>query len=561
VSASRESFTLDARTLASHRAGMPLALAARAVGHTFASASGPKETERRAPHAARAGASRPVAAGTQVAVVSIVGPLAQRADYECSYIDGYDAIAERMIAALDERDVGALVLRVDSPGGDVAGLEEAIRRIRAAREATGKPILAYADELVASAAYWLVSSVANGGVYVPPAGAVGSIGVFVPMIDETQALEQVGLSITLVRDPEGKAAEYPADPIADKALARTKLLVTETAARFYEAVAAVRGISANEVRAFDGAEFVGQAAVDARLVDGVATLEDVLAFAADKARAGSARPTVVAPAAIGPRVASLPRAAMSASRSTQGVRPRAGAAGTTPITAARAASGGSMGTEKIGQACRAAADACTQCADACDGGTADEVIEACGKVVTACQAAMDACKTMSGEPDGDEAPAPPAQESNATQAPIPAAGGVAMARQLAQALDDAKKLRAELLFAKHEDRIPDTLHEFAKGLAVSDSKAFEEFVDGLPEAAGASAEAGGGVRPRARVPRGADGNRPAANLPAEDDKHMRRIFGTDERPAKSVEELPDCRLRATHMTRRAAPAPTTTTRA
>lgn len=89
-----------------------------------------------------------------VAIVGIEGPLAQRAIYDlCGYVDGYDAIAARLQIALENPDVGAVVLRIDSPGGDAQGLEEAVRRMRLAVEQSGKPCMVYVDELAASAAY------------------------------------------------------------------------------------------------------------------------------------------------------------------------------------------------------------------------------------------------------------------------------------------------------------------------------------------------------------------------------------------------------------------------
>jgi ClpP class serine protease len=127
-----------------------------------------------------------------VALLEVLGPLAQRAQATlCGYVDGYDAIAARFAAAISDPRVGAVVLVVDSPGGDVAGAEEAFASMRGARDRAGKPVYAYAGEMAASAAYWMSATVASSGVYLPRSGAVGSVGVIAAHVDESAALDKL----------------------------------------------------------------------------------------------------------------------------------------------------------------------------------------------------------------------------------------------------------------------------------------------------------------------------------------------------------------------------------
>ena len=114
----RRPFRLDATTLAMARASAVLALEPSAIGALFSLQ-----------------ASEPAMSRDErgVAVVSIMGPLSQRADeYDCGFGDGYDKITARVQRACDDASTRALVLRIDSPGGDVAGLQEAVRQMRAA---------------------------------------------------------------------------------------------------------------------------------------------------------------------------------------------------------------------------------------------------------------------------------------------------------------------------------------------------------------------------------------------------------------------------------------------
>jgi ClpP class serine protease len=275
---------VTAKELAQARASEVLAIDERVFGGSVRLPDAEPKTEmrRREPQteAASGAKAQAVEPGSLVAIVMIEGPLAQRAVSDlCAYVDGYDAINSRVGAALSDPSVGAVVLRIDSPGGDAAGLEEAVTRMQDARKKSGKPVYAYVDELAASAAYWIAAAVADQGVYVPGAGLVGSIGCIGAMVDQTGALEQAGFKVTLVRDPAGKAESHPLGPISDLSLERTTALVSAVADRFVKAMAAARGLKPKAIRGFNGAVFGGQSAVDEGLANGVASLEQVVAMA------------------------------------------------------------------------------------------------------------------------------------------------------------------------------------------------------------------------------------------------------------------------------------------
>ena len=257
----RRTFKLDSHMLVQARASRVLALEPAALGSIMAlSESSPSS-----------GAS-----GPGVAVVSVEGPLEQRAsEYLCGFADGYDAISARFAAAHADPEVGAVVLRIDSPGGDLAGLEEGVRRMRQAAEQSGKRTLVYVDELAASAAYWIASAVGDE-IVVPPAGGVGSIGTLAWYTDETSALESEGVQLRIFRDPPGKAAMHPGGPVTDVADERIGRLVSEATTRFVEAVSGYRGESALALRSLNGAVAYGAEAVSAGLADRVGTYEETI---------------------------------------------------------------------------------------------------------------------------------------------------------------------------------------------------------------------------------------------------------------------------------------------
>lgn len=218
--------------------------------------------------AARADASteEPFARAGDVAIVSVEGPLSQRA-WSCWGMagDGYDAITARAAKAHADPAVRAVVLRLDSPGGEVAGCQDCARALRAQANASGKPLVAYADELAASAAYWLASQADE--LVVPETGLVGSVGVITTVIDRTAANAAAGRVVRVVRSGRLKAVPHPDEPATDEALAPLQTEVDALARIFAEGVAPRRGMTPEQVLAFDAALFLGARAVAAGLAD------------------------------------------------------------------------------------------------------------------------------------------------------------------------------------------------------------------------------------------------------------------------------------------------------
>lgn len=216
----------------------------------------------------------------KVAIVTVMGPLASKAFADiCGYVDGYDAIGSRFKAAISNPEVGAVILAIDSPGGDVAGLEEAVASMRAARDAAGKDVFVYVDELAASAAYWIAAGVGTH-LTAPGAALVGSIGCIGALVDETKALEQEGLKVTLIREPEGKAEGHSLGPVTELAMERATGLVKSAAGRFFDAVAGYRGKKSKDVKALNGAVLEAPAALEAGLIDAVGGRDAVVQRAA-----------------------------------------------------------------------------------------------------------------------------------------------------------------------------------------------------------------------------------------------------------------------------------------
>jgi signal peptide peptidase SppA len=212
-----------------------------------------------------------------VAIVTIEGALAQRA-WSCWGFggDGYDAIEKRMRAAFDDPSVRAIVMLVDSPGGEVAGCFESARGMRAAAT---KPVVAYADEMCCSAAYAL--AMVADEIVVPDTGLIGSVGVITVVGDRVGANEADGKNLRVVRSGRHKATPHPDERLTDEAVARVQADIDALAQIFAgEVVGARRAFAGPDaVLALEGAAFLGAQAVQLGLADRVGNLRDAMARA------------------------------------------------------------------------------------------------------------------------------------------------------------------------------------------------------------------------------------------------------------------------------------------
>ena len=203
-------------------------------------------------------------------VLQICGPL----EHKGSWFDSYESILSRFEGALCDDDVRAVVLQIDSPGGEVAGLQETVRKMIECKERYGKPVVAYSDEECYSAAYAIAC--AADDIYLPESGGCGSVGVLATVCDRTQATKDAGLRIEVIRSGARKAEGHPDIPLSDAVIGRVQKRVDQLAKQFFRLVSANRPISMKDLDALQGATVFGQKAVDIGLATAVASFDEVI---------------------------------------------------------------------------------------------------------------------------------------------------------------------------------------------------------------------------------------------------------------------------------------------
>lgn len=219
-----------------------------------------------------------------VAIVDVQGVLAKSRAW---WADTSMSDAQRLVEqAAEDPVVAAILLRVDSPGGTVAGVSDLAEAVYAARKV--KPVSAYISDLGASAAYYIASQAQR--LYADSDALVGSIGVYSVVTDWSKFFAEQGIKVHVVKAGALKGAGTLGTEITDEHLADWQREVEQLNETFVEAVARGRGWSREKVSEVnDGRVHVGRYAVRAGLVDEIASFGTVVqrltAEAANRVRA------------------------------------------------------------------------------------------------------------------------------------------------------------------------------------------------------------------------------------------------------------------------------------
>ncbi|MGR2678718.1 S49 family peptidase [Chromobacterium haemolyticum] len=203
-----------------------------------------------------------------VAIIPIQGTLVQKLGtlHPYSGMTGYDGIRQNFLMALADDAVSAIMLDIDSPGGEVSGCFDLVDTIYAARGA--KPIHAILNESAYSAAYAIAS--AADRITVPRTGGTGSIGVIWMHVDWSQALADGGFRVTFITHGESKADGHPEIPLSKEARQRFQDDIDAMGELFDKTVARNRGLTEKAVRETQAKTYLGAEGVRLGLADTVA---------------------------------------------------------------------------------------------------------------------------------------------------------------------------------------------------------------------------------------------------------------------------------------------------
>lgn len=218
-----------------------------------------------------------------VAVVPVRGELVNRGSWLDAFsgITSYERLSANLRAAAADSAVRAIVLDMDSPGGEAAGAMEAAAVVREVSKE--KRVSAFVNSTAASAAYAIAAGAKE--IVVTPSAMVGSIGVVWLHMDYSEALDKAGVKPTLLHAGAYKVDGNQLKPLAPAAAARIQKVIGSYYELFVESVGEHRpALGVDGARETEAGVFVGQAAIEAGLADRIGDFQGLLADLARKTK-------------------------------------------------------------------------------------------------------------------------------------------------------------------------------------------------------------------------------------------------------------------------------------
>ena len=205
-----------------------------------------------------------------IAIVSVIGPLYKR---KSPFVSNYKAIGEALAAISQMEQLPPVVLKIDSPGGMVSGLDPVLDQIRELSEQT--LVVASINGMGASAAYRIASQA--GSIFASKDSEVGSIGTYWQLLDYSEAYKKAGVESVLLTTGPYKGIGTPGEPLTREQREFLQQTVEESNAEFLKDIMTGREMSAEAVDSVaDGRWWSANKAEAFGLIDGVGSLADVL---------------------------------------------------------------------------------------------------------------------------------------------------------------------------------------------------------------------------------------------------------------------------------------------
>ena len=179
-----------------------------------------------------------------------------------------------------DKNIKAILLRIESPGGGVGPSQEIYREVR--RTIESKPVVASLGGIAASGGYYIASAASH--VVANPGTVTGSIGVIVPFPNFRELFEKIGYGKTIVKSGQYKDLGDPGREMTPEEKALLQETVDAVHQQFIRDVASGRNLTEAKVREIaDGRILTGEMALQLELVDELGNFEDGVKAAADLA--------------------------------------------------------------------------------------------------------------------------------------------------------------------------------------------------------------------------------------------------------------------------------------
>lgn len=214
-----------------------------------------------------------------VGVLSLAGPIFPKANImtELSGATSVEQFRKEFRQMMSDDGVEAILLDVDSPGGFSDQIEEMAQEIYEANDL--KPVYAIANSAMNSAAYYLGSQASK--VYGTPSGQMGSVGSYFVHTDRSKQDEMLGEKNTIIKAGRFKAISE--QPLTGESRSKLQEWLDSVNADFMSAVARGRKTTVENVAKNygEGMVLTAKQALEVGMIDGIATIDQVLSHLTD----------------------------------------------------------------------------------------------------------------------------------------------------------------------------------------------------------------------------------------------------------------------------------------
>lgn len=191
-----------------------------------------------------------------------------------------DAFVETLGDLQKDDTVGAVIVRIDSPGGAVAPSQEMYEAVLRLREE--KPVVASLGAVAASGGYYVAS--AADVIVANPGTLTGSIGVIMQLTNLEGLMDKIGVRAEIVTAGTQKDMGSPFRALTEAEREIFQTMADEVHTQFIDAVAVGRGLSPDSLgRVSTGRTFTGEQAKELGLVDELGGLHVAIAVAGERA--------------------------------------------------------------------------------------------------------------------------------------------------------------------------------------------------------------------------------------------------------------------------------------
>ncbi len=186
------------------------------------------------------------------------------------------SVARALERAFNIRTAKAVALLINSPGGSPVQSHLVYRRIRQLAAESGRPVIAFAEDVAASGGYMIAC--AADEIFCDPSSIVGSIGVVGGSFGFPKLMDKLGVERRLYTSGEHKAMLDPFLPENPQDVERLKALQRDIHEEFIELVKRSRGarLKGPEKTLFSGEYWTGGKAIELGLADGIGDLRATL---------------------------------------------------------------------------------------------------------------------------------------------------------------------------------------------------------------------------------------------------------------------------------------------